>query len=44
MLDVLANPETQREMLEWAGGWGEDSAVVNTSIVLNKGAATCMQS
>ena len=44
MLDVLANPETQREMFEWAGGWGEDSAVVNTSIVLNKGAATRMES
>ena len=46
MAAVLGEERVQREMLSWAGGWGDDSedggdgeAVVNTGIVLNKGVA-----
>eukprot|EP01050_Picozoa_sp_SAG11_P020651 SAG11_NODE_3520_length_2396_cov_1.235960_3_plen_93_part_00 len=42
MLEVLGNPQVQREMLEWAG-WRRDNLVVNTSIVLNKGVDTIKQ-
>ncbi len=44
MSAVLGNTQAQREMLEWAGGWREDLAMVNTSIVMNKGVEASKQS